>query len=198
LNPRLLIGHAAATRAQQCCRRSQNIQQVHYAHMRVISKPPGQTRQAARNVGPVIVLVLMFATTFFAQHYLFSGSVLFCFLAMTDSPQTALGRLVGFGKRTLSGPTSQFFGAISYAVYLTHQLILIPLFILLEQFVAYQSTPPVVRFAILFGATATVVIPFAFAPHRRIELPGIEFGRRLAKRVTHAGATPYEKLARRV
>ena len=33
---------------------NQNIQQVHYAHMRVISKPPGQTRQAARNVGPVI------------------------------------------------------------------------------------------------------------------------------------------------
>ena len=27
---------------------------VHYAHMRVISKPPDQTGQAARNVGPVI------------------------------------------------------------------------------------------------------------------------------------------------
>ena len=33
---------------------NQNIQQVHYAHMRVISKPPGQASQAARNVGPVI------------------------------------------------------------------------------------------------------------------------------------------------
>lgn len=27
---------------------------VHYTHMRVISKPPDQIRQAARNVGPVI------------------------------------------------------------------------------------------------------------------------------------------------
>ena len=30
------------------------IQQVHYAHMRVISKPPEQISQALRNVGPVI------------------------------------------------------------------------------------------------------------------------------------------------
>ena len=30
------------------------IQQVHYAHMRVISKPPDQISQAFRNVGPVI------------------------------------------------------------------------------------------------------------------------------------------------
>jgi hypothetical protein len=34
--------------------KNQNIQQVHYAHMRVISKPLDQTRQAVRNVGPVI------------------------------------------------------------------------------------------------------------------------------------------------
>jgi len=33
---------------------NQNIQQVHYAHMRVISKPPSQTRQVAPRVGPVI------------------------------------------------------------------------------------------------------------------------------------------------
>ena len=33
---------------------NQNIQQVHYGHMRVISKPPGQARQAAGNFGPVI------------------------------------------------------------------------------------------------------------------------------------------------
>ena len=34
--------------------KNQNIACVHYAHMRVISKPPDQTRQAARNVDPVI------------------------------------------------------------------------------------------------------------------------------------------------
>ena len=34
--------------------KNQNIQQVRYAHMRVISKPPNQTRQATRNIGPVI------------------------------------------------------------------------------------------------------------------------------------------------
>jgi hypothetical protein len=34
--------------------KNQIIQQVDYAHMRVISKPPHQTRQGARNVGPVI------------------------------------------------------------------------------------------------------------------------------------------------
>jgi hypothetical protein len=34
--------------------KNQIIQQVHYARMRVISKPPDQTRQAARDVGPVI------------------------------------------------------------------------------------------------------------------------------------------------
>ena len=33
---------------------NQNIQQVHYAHMRVISKPPSQTRQVAPRVGPII------------------------------------------------------------------------------------------------------------------------------------------------
>jgi hypothetical protein len=33
---------------------NQIIQQVYYARMRVISKPPDQTRQAARDVGPVI------------------------------------------------------------------------------------------------------------------------------------------------
>jgi len=34
--------------------KNQNIQQVHYARMRVTSKPPDQTRQAVRNAGPVI------------------------------------------------------------------------------------------------------------------------------------------------
>ena len=34
--------------------KNQNIQQVHYTHMRVISKPPDQIQQAALNVGPVI------------------------------------------------------------------------------------------------------------------------------------------------
>src|SRR5262245_31799235 len=34
--------------------KNQNIQQVRYAHMRVISKPANQTRQATRNIGPVI------------------------------------------------------------------------------------------------------------------------------------------------
>jgi hypothetical protein len=33
---------------------NQIIQQVYYARMRIISKSPDQTRQAARDVGPVI------------------------------------------------------------------------------------------------------------------------------------------------
>jgi peptidoglycan/LPS O-acetylase OafA/YrhL len=136
------------------------------------------------------LLVLMFVTAFFNQHLLFSGSVLFCFLAMSDTRQTALERMIGFGKKILSGPTGRFFGDISYAVYLMHSLILIPLLALLLKFDAYQNVRPVVRFGILFGLAVMIVIPCAFALHRGIEMPGIELGRRLASRVTGPRTRP--------
>jgi peptidoglycan/LPS O-acetylase OafA/YrhL len=136
------------------------------------------------------VLVLMFVTIFFEQHYLFKCAALFCFLAMSDSRETALERMVGFGKQILSGPTWRFFGEISYAVYLTHSLVLAPLLFLLLKIDAYQNMPPVVRFAILFGAATMVVVPSSFALHRGIELPGIELGRRLARSATGRRRVP--------
>jgi peptidoglycan/LPS O-acetylase OafA/YrhL len=140
------------------------------------------------------VLVLTLVTIFFAQHYLFIGSTLFCFLAMSNSRETALARLVGFGKRRLSGSTSQFFGGISYAVYLTHGLVLPPLLSLLLKINAYQTMPAAARFAILFGAAAIIVIPSAFALHRGVELPGIALGRRLASGMTGPRRVPRSPL----
>jgi peptidoglycan/LPS O-acetylase OafA/YrhL len=88
-----------------------------------------------------------------------------------------------FVKQLLATPIARFFGDISYGVYLIHALVLPPLLFLLLQIDIYHRFPPVLRFAILVGAGAALTIPCSYLAHRSVELPGIELGRRLARKV---------------
>jgi peptidoglycan/LPS O-acetylase OafA/YrhL len=127
--------------------------------------------------------ILVFILIFWNQDHLFSVVVLFCFLAMLDITEVPFGRAIGFIKAKISGSVGRFFGDISYAVYLTHMLILFPLFHYLLTFQHFRLASAFLRFGILTGIGSVIIIPVAFVAHILIEKKGIEFGRGITRRI---------------
>lgn len=91
---------------------------------------------------------------------------------------------LGWLRRALSGKISAFLGDTSYATYLLHLLILLPVAGMLAASANYVAYPAAMRFALV---TVLVVPPtylLGWLLHHTIEKPGIKLGRRLARRQT--------------
>ena len=122
-----------------------------------------------------MLIILMFFVLY-GQHKLTVITVIFCFLAMSEGLEFPLAQGVLLGKRLLSGSIAQFFGRISYAVYLTHGLIFWPVLLLLSKSSYYLNSAPIIRFVVLFIISGIFIVPCSFFLHRSIELWGIDFG----------------------
>ncbi len=70
-----------------------------------------------------------------------------------------------------------FFGDISYPIYLTHQLVLLPLCAVAIRFGWFTALSPAVRFLLSGLMIVPIVIAASYALHRLIEKPGIQLGR---------------------
>lgn len=96
----------------------------------------------------------------------------------------------------LSNSLTQFLGKISFGVYLGHPQVIIGL----SHLGVYQAIQRIpggsgVTFPLAVLATSAVVIPLAWALFAFVESPGIQLGRRLAKRFGAARASTVEPSA---
>jgi len=66
----------------------------------------------------------------------------------------------------------RFFGDISYDIYLLHPLILLPTIHFLIKREWYINSPGLVRFSILLGMAAIIVVPVSYLIHKILEEPG--------------------------
>ncbi len=84
--------------------------------------------------------------------------------------------------RCLSGRLSKFLGDTSYAVYLVHYFILLPILSFLFHQENYVALNPYFRLIIAFALTVIPVYSIAYLLYRFVEIPGIQLGRNILKR----------------
>ncbi len=82
---------------------------------------------------------------------------------------------------------SQFLGELSYGVYLTHLLVMLPICGWLARSWPALAMGP--RFIAALALTVPLTYAVSWACYRYIELPGIEFGRQMASRLRLAQPT---------
>jgi peptidoglycan/LPS O-acetylase OafA/YrhL len=102
-----------------------------------------------------------------------------------EPPSFPVRRLVS---PLLTNPVTALLGRVSYGVYLSHLILLA-----LIQAALLTVFPELGRWshaAILFVATAATSVPVSIALRRYVELPGIEFGRRVARALGDAHPAP--------
>jgi peptidoglycan/LPS O-acetylase OafA/YrhL len=129
-------------------------------------------------------LMLAFVSLVFSDSPLFSAVVVFCIIVMMDPIDMPASSVVLYIKNKLSGRLSEILGDISYAVYLLHMLILLPLFHYLASFPAFTGAVPLARFTIIFLIASAIVVPLSWVAHVLIERNGIAIGRVLTSKLT--------------
>lgn len=88
--------------------------------------------------------------------------------------------VLGLIRRALSGRVGAFLGDTSYAAYLLHLLILLPVAGILVQMPAYLALPSPARFLIVAAVVCPLTYGLAFWLYRLVEQTGIRMGRRLS------------------
>jgi len=83
----------------------------------------------------------------------------------------------------LSGRTSRFLGNTSYATYLLHLMVVLPVAGTLAQYDAYVALPAVLRFGLVLGLVLPVTLALSALLYRFVELRGIQLGRALSSPV---------------
>ncbi len=78
----------------------------------------------------------------------------------------------------LSSRVARFAGDTSYALYLVHLLVLIPMAAWLAMIADYVALPLGLRLVVLTGLTALIAYPLAWVLYHVVERPGIALGRR--------------------
>jgi peptidoglycan/LPS O-acetylase OafA/YrhL len=125
------------------------------------------------------VLSILLVLAFFDQDRIFSFAAAACF-AMLGTGREGEGpfkRSALLAANVLRSKMVSFFGDISYDVYLLHPLILMPCIHLLIQNDWYLQLSGGGSFALLFIASAAVVIPLSYVIHKTIEGPGKRLAR---------------------
>lgn len=110
--------------------------------------------------------------------------VIFIFYLMNDGSLpsiTATDRVINRLRRVMGGAVGLFMGDASYAVYLLHLLILIPVAGELSTFPSYVYLSGWKRFAICLVIVVPPTYLGAWLLHRGIEQPGIRFGKTLIR-----------------
>ncbi len=112
--------------------------------------------------------------------------VFFIFNLVSTNPifkSTAIIFLKNTSQRILSTPIAKFLGETSYAVYLLHLLVLIPIAGQLSKFTEYQALASPVRALVCFATTAILVYPASWVLYNFVEQPGIRSGKYFIKRI---------------
>ena len=84
----------------------------------------------------------------------------------------------------LSYKPFKLIGDISYSIYLSHTLVVIPVVYCLIQYLVVIDLSPQQRFGIAVVATAPVVFVFSYVLYRVVEYPGIRLGKVLGSKFT--------------
>lgn len=100
--------------------------------------------------------------------------------------QESLGRLPAI----LRGRVVHFASDTSYSVYLFHGFFLSACGLIIARWPALQQLAPSLRVAAIFVFVTVGAYGTGWLIYRRVELPGIEFGRRLIQRWPRRTATP--------
>ena len=122
-------------------------------------------------------LVVLVGLCCLGQSVIFCGVVGLVLLVMSREPA------VEIAERALSTPLARWLGNVSYGVYLSHMMVLVPLasrFAEHSDFVALRGG---YRFVILAAVGLAVTMPISYGLHRLVERPGIGLGRWLASRI---------------
>ena len=140
--------------------------------------------------GPILPLILLLPI---AAHLAVSDITvkltvaqifLACFLYMiTEVPRSGWSRVAMPVRTFLRQPLMQHLGIISYAVYLSHSLVILPTAAFLLTQAWYPRLPPCARFLVLTSLSACVVIPVSLLLYHLIERPGVRFGKVLIDRI---------------
>lgn len=86
----------------------------------------------------------------------------------------------------LSGRFASFMADTSYAVYLIHMMIMLPIAGFLADMPAYRSLPGIARFAAVVVPVVLLVYPAAWMIFKWVEKPGIALGKKLMKPRHHS------------
>jgi peptidoglycan/LPS O-acetylase OafA/YrhL len=141
-----------------------------------------------RNTLPTLLLVALLVAGFEARHLqgesigrIIIVIVMFYLLdESTSLPMSQLLRTFFIRLRTaLARPAGRFLGETSYAVYLLHLLVVLPVAGTLVLQPWYVEESPWVRFGICVLAVAAVVYPIAWLLYRTVEISGIRLGKRV-------------------
>ncbi len=111
------------------------------------------------------------------------GVTLCLFYIMNDGTLPAsrlLNPLITRVRAPLSGRTSRFLGNTSYATYLLHLLVLLPIAGTLAQNGAYVALPAALRFGLVLGLVLPVTYVLSAWLYHNVELRGIQLGRALS------------------
>ncbi len=91
-------------------------------------------------------------------------------------------RWIGKSRVFLSSKVAVFLGQTSYAVYLLHLIIVLPVAGNLAKFYSYQMLNPFYRFAICFLISAPIIYTLSWILFKSIERKGIEVGKNILNR----------------
>jgi peptidoglycan/LPS O-acetylase OafA/YrhL len=112
------------------------------------------------------------------------GVTVFLFYIMDKNSLPFAGilqRPLAWIRAVLSNRQSVFLGNTSYAVYLLHLMILLPIAGSLAEIETYRLLPAVLRFGLIAAILFPTVYILAWGLYNFIERPGIKFGRHLSK-----------------
>lgn len=127
---------------------------------------------------PSLIVMIMISGLVFNAREVAAAAVL-CLIVQSE-PEGVPQRLGSWAKFGLSTRVARFFGDISYAVYLAHMLVLLPVASALSNTPAFDELRPSLRFLVALCITSAIVIPISYLLHLFVEKPGIGMGRRFA------------------
>jgi peptidoglycan/LPS O-acetylase OafA/YrhL len=127
----------------------------------------------------------------FCRPFVFVSVIVAAFLLFYREPTAGLSAqaLVKITRTVLANRIAGFLGNVSYGVYLSHMLILVPALSILSSHRLYAQQRASVRFLILALVVCGVAYPCSWLLFKFIETPGIQIGKSLSRRIKYKTTT---------
>lgn len=129
------------------------------------------------------IICLMVVLICLEKSFIFSVIIMLCFvfLKINEVGSGYFAKTTQFLFKICQLKLVKFFGNISYSVYLIHPLVLLPIMHFLLKSTYYTTSSPYMRFLILSGLAAGIVIPASYLLHITIERWGQTLARQICK-----------------
>lgn len=126
-----------------------------------------------QHINKVEISCLLLILICLEGNFIFAAVTAMCFglLANLRAGGDFFTRMVNFSRTALQSKPMRFFGDISYDLYLLHPLVLLYLNHILLSYAWYIGDAAAIRFGILLGLSAVVVVPASYLVHLGVERP---------------------------